>query len=78
LLWSLDIAVRGLISNLCLENFALLKSTGQTSTKGDAVASRAVDGNTNPYFGNASCSETDPGDMSMWQVLSFLCDQTKL
>ena len=50
------------------ENLALFKPTSQTSTRGNAVASRGVDGNSNPYFGNASCSETNAGDNLVWQV----------
>ena len=55
----------------CLENFAVSKPTGQTSTNGNAHASRSADGNINPYFGNSSCSQTDSGNNLVWEVLKF-------
>ena len=43
-------------------------TASQTSTSNNGDASRLTDGNTNPHFGNNSCSETAVGDDVTWQV----------
>ncbi|XP_028409028.1 uncharacterized protein LOC114531613 isoform X2 [Dendronephthya gigantea] len=50
------------------ENFALNKVATQSSTSNNGVASRLVDGNRNPYFGNNSCSETNTHNDVFWKV----------
>ena len=40
----------------------------QSSTEGDAVASRAVDGNNNPDVSAGSCSQTTNSTDQIWAV----------
>jgi hypothetical protein len=49
-------------------NLALNKSATQVSTYSTAVASRAVDGNTNGNYNNNSVTHTLGGNQDWWQV----------
>ena len=44
------------------------RTASQSSTSKSGDASRLTDGNSNPYFGNNSCSETELGDDVYWEV----------
>ncbi|XP_028393247.1 uncharacterized protein LOC114517662 [Dendronephthya gigantea] len=50
------------------KNFALSGTASQSSVYNNGQPARLIDGDTNPYFGNNSCSETNVGDNSWWEV----------
>ena len=51
-----------------LENLALNKQTGQSSTSSSGGSGRAVDGNSDPDFNNGHCSHTNDNNPSWWRV----------
>ena len=53
---------------IAVTNLALNKPTWQHSTKYGGVASRAVDGNPNPHYGDGSCTHTYRHTYPTWGV----------
>ena len=51
-----------------MKNLAKGKPTSQSSTAHGGASSRAVDGNTNSYWGGNSCSHTGYNGAQWWQV----------
>ena len=49
-------------------NIALRKKSSQSSKYWKGEASLAVDGSTNPFYYDRSCSHTLMGNLSWWQV----------
>ena len=55
-------------AHMKLTNVAPGNWAWQSSTNGDAVASRAVDGNANPDLSAGSCSQTTNSSYPIWAV----------
>jgi hypothetical protein len=65
---SADVCITDPLNNTPLGNVALYKSTQQSSTCCNGMSTRAVDGNTDSYWGGGSLSHTNNDPQAWWRV----------